>query len=194
MSATLGSRLDGETLALDAATVTLPPVVAQAVAAIALGLLGASGIMKLVDPEPTTGAMNVAHLPSSNTLSRLLGLVEIGVAIVALAIAGPSVLLGAGLYAAFAVFTVVAIVSGIPLQSCGCFGKEDTPPTAIHVTFNGFATIALLWVFFSGRGAIDWALPTLELVLYLGFTVIGVYTAYLLMTRLPQALALTSSR
>jgi len=181
-------------LALDAATVTLPPVVAQAVAAIALGLLGAGGIMKLVDPEPTTGAMNVAHLPSSNTLSRLLGLVEIGVTIAALAIAGPSVLLAAGLYAAFTVFTVVAIVFRIPLQSCGCFGKEDTPPTAIHVTFNVVAATALLFVFFTGRGAIDWALPTLELVLYLGFTAIGVYTAYLLLTRLPQVLALTSDR
>jgi hypothetical protein len=181
-------------LALDAATVTLPPVVAQAVAAIALGLLGASGIMKLVDPEPTTGAMSVAHLPSSNTLSRLLGLVEIGVTIAALAIAGPSALLAAGLYAAFTVFTVVAIVSHIPLQSCGCFGKEDTPPTAIHVTFNVVAAMALLFVFFTGRGAIDWTLPTLELFLYFGFTVIGVYTAYLLMTRLPQVLELTSSR
>lgn len=181
-------------MALGVATVTLPLVVAQALAAIALGLLGASGIMKLVDPEPTTGAMNVAHLPSSNMLSRLLGLVEIGVAMTALAIAGPSVLLAAGLYAAFTIFTVVAIVSRIPLQSCGCFGKEDTPPTAIHVTFNALATLALVLVFLTGNGAIDWALPTLELVLYLGFTAIGVYTTYLLMTRLPQVLTLTSGR
>jgi hypothetical protein len=38
---------------------------------------------------------------------------------------------------------------------------------------------------------VDWALPPVELVLYLGFTAIGVYTAYLLMTRLPQVLQAT---
>jgi len=184
----------GESFALGVAPVTLPPVVAQAVAAITLGLLGASGITKLIDPEPTTGAMKVAHLPSSDTLSRLLALVEITISVAALVVAGPSILLAAALYAAFTIFTVVALVSRIPLQSCGCFGKEDTPPNAIHVSLNLIATVALTWVFFAGAGAVDWALPTLELALYLGFTVIGVYATYLLMTRLPQILELTRAQ
>ena len=195
MSATLGSRarspLSGETLALDAATGTLPPVVAHAIAAIALGLLGASGIMKLVDPEPTTGAMNVAHLPSSNLVSRLLGLFEIGLCLTGLAMAGISVLVAAALYLAFTIFTLVAVISRIPLQSCGCFGREDTPPTVIHVAFNLAATVALFVVYLQGGGPVDWALPPVELVLYLGFTAIGVYTTYLLMTRLPQVLEAT---
>lgn len=192
--ATLGSRfhgLGGETLALGGTTITLPPVVAQAIAAIALGLLGASGVAKMVDPEPTTGAMRAARLPSSNTVSRFLGLAEVVVATVALVTAGTSVLLAAGLYAAFAVFTLAAVVFRIPLQSCGCFGREDTPPTILHVASNVIATSALLIVFFTGSAPIDWALPAVELALYLGVTVMGVYATYLLMTRLPQVLELT---
>jgi hypothetical protein len=171
-------------------TITLPSVVAQAIAAIALGLLGASGVAKLVDPEPTTGAMNAARLPSSNTLSRLLGLAEVVGTIVALVTAGTSVLLAVGLYAAFAAFTLAAVVFRLPLQSCGCFGREDTPPTILHVAFNFIATSALLFLFFTGSAPIDWALPALDLALYLGFTVMGVYATYLLMTRLPQVLEL----
>jgi hypothetical protein len=182
--------LSGDALALATGAGTLPPVVAQAVAAIALGLLGASGIMKLIDPEPTTGAMNVARLPSSNLLSRILGLAEIGIAVAGLSMAGAANLAAAILYAAFTIFTLVALVSGMPLQSCGCFGREDTPPTLIHVTLNVVATAALLVGYFQGAGAIDWGLPPLELILYLGFTAIGVYVCYLLMTRLPQVLEL----
>lgn len=175
-------------MALAFSTVTLPPVVAQAVAAIALGLLGASGVLKWVDPEPTTGAMSAAHLPSSNTLSRLLGLVEMAVSVAALAIGGVSTVAAVFLYAAFTVFTLVAVVYRIPLQSCGCFGREDTPPTVVHVVFNVVATGALVFVAFADTEPIDWALPTIDLVPYLAFTGIGVYASYLILARLPQVL------
>jgi hypothetical protein len=170
---------------------TLPPVVAQAVAAIALGLLGASGVVKLVDPEPTTGAMSIARLPASNPLSRLLGLVEVVVSVIALAFAGPAMLASAALYSAFTVFTLYALTTRIPLQSCGCFGREDTPPTTIHTVFNATATGALVYLFLTGGVPVDWALPSVELVLYLGFTMVAVYATYLLMTRLPQVLEFT---
>jgi hypothetical protein len=180
-------------LALADSIVTLPPVVAQAVAVIALGLLGASGVLKLVDPEPTTGAMRGAHLPSSNTVSRLLGVIEIAVAVTGLVSAGVWILAAAGLYAAFTVFTAVALITRLPLQSCGCFGRDDTPPTAIHVTFNAIVAGSLVFLYFTGAGPIDWALPIAELILYLGFSVMGVYATYLLLTRLPQILQLTKS-
>jgi hypothetical protein len=180
-------------LATPIATVTLPTVVAPAVAAIALGLLGASGVLKLVDPEPTTGAMRVAHLLSSNALSRLLGFVEIAVAVATLVSAGIWTLAAAGLYGAFTVFTAAALLTHLPLQSCGCFGREDTPPTAIHVVFNAIVTGSLVFLYFTRAGAIDWALPMGELVLYLGFSAMGVYATYLLLTRLPQILQLTKT-
>ncbi len=166
-------------------------MVAQAVATIALGLLGASGVAKLIDPEPTTGAMDAARLPSSNLLSRLLGTVEMVVAVAALAVGGWSALLAAsGLYLAFAVFTFSALINRIPLQSCGCFGREDTPPTSIHVVYNLVSAVAI-GILVTGPAPIDWTTGIIELALYLVFASIGVYASYLLMTRLPQLLELT---
>lgn len=166
-------------------------MIAQAVAAIALGLLGASGVAKLIDPEPTTGAMDLARLPSSHTISRLLGGTEIVVAVTALATGWtPAGVVACGLYLAFAVFTFSAVRNRIPLQSCGCFGREDTPPNAVHVAYNLAATAALGVVAAAGLSPIDWGLPAIELALFGGFTVIGVYASYLLMTRLPQLLDL----
>lgn len=168
-------------------------MVAQAVATIALGLLGASGAAKLVDPEPTTGAMRLARLPSSNTLSRLLGSVEIAAAAAGLAIGGVAVVVAGGLYAGFAAFTFSAVANRIPLQSCGCFGREDTPPTTIHVVFNAVSALALLLLPLLGHSPVDWTLPATQLLLYGGFATAGVYSSYLLLTRLPQLTSAVTS-
>ena len=173
--------------------VNLPPVVAQAAAAIALGLLVASGIAKLVDPSPTTGAMRAAHLPSSNLASRLLGTVEVIVAGVSLVVGGAILWMAAILYLAFAAFTFGATLKRIPVQSCGCFGREDTPPTGIHVVYNTGAFVALWSLAVTNTAPIDWTTPMTEVLLYLGFTAIGVFTSYLLLARLPQLLQLTRS-
>lgn len=168
-------------------------MVAQAVATIALGLLGTSGVAKLIDPEPTTGAMDAARLPSSNLLSRLLGAVEIVVAVAALAGGGWLALLAAsGLYLAFTVFTFSALLNRIPLQSCGCFGREDTPPTSIHVVYNVVSAITI-GILVAGPTPIDWTTGTIALALHLVFASIGVYASYLLLTRLPHLLELTRS-
>lgn len=148
---------------------------------------------KLIDPEPTTGAMNAARLPSSNILSRLLGTVETVVALAALAVGGWLALLAAsGLYLAFTVFTFSALINRIPLQSCGCFGREDTPPTWIHVAYNLVLAVTI-GTLVTGPSPIDWSMATVELTLYLVFAAIGVYASYLLMTRLPQLLQLARS-
>lgn len=181
------------TLELRAPTVTLPQVVAQAVATIALGLLGASGVAKLIDPEPTTGAMATAGMPSSHLLSRLLGITEIAGATFALVVGGLALGVAAVLYLSFAAFTSLALVRNLPIQSCGCFGREDTPPTLIHVVFNLGAAGALIALAFSGQTPIDWSLDLPALVLYLGFSIIGVYASYLLLARLPQVLGRTRS-
>lgn len=166
-------------------------MVAQAVATIALGLLGASGVAKLIDPEPTTGAMDAARLPSSNILSRLLGVIEMVVAVAALAVGGwPALLAATGLYLAFAVFTFSALLNRIPVQSCGCFGRDDTPPTSIHVAYNVVSAITI-GMLVAGPAPIDWTMGTIELALYLVVASIGVYASYLLLTRLPQLLELT---
>jgi hypothetical protein len=181
-------------LARHAETVTLLTVVAQAVATIALGLLGASGVAKLVDPEPTTGALRAARLPASNRLTRLLATVEIVVAIAALSVGGPSVLGAAVLYTGFGLFTFGALTRRFPLQSCGCFGRADTPPSSLHIAFNVVAAIGLFSLSIVGRSPIDWTLPAVELSLFAGFSVIGVGASYLLLTQLPQLMSLVDTR
>ena len=169
-------------------------MVAQAVATIALGLLGASGIAKLIDPEPTTGAMGAARLPSSNLFSRLLGSTEVVVAVAALAVGGwLAVAAGALLYLGFTAFTVTALLRRVPLQSCGCFGREDTPPTAIHVVYNVSSALGLVVLLVMGLDPIEWGVPGPEMILYLLFAVIGVYASYLMLARLPRLFGLARS-
>lgn len=163
-------------------------MVAQAVATIALGLLGASGVAKLIDPEPTTGAMASARLPSSASISRMLGVAEVVAATLGLVDGGITVAPAMLLYLAFGVFTLSGLRDRIPLQSCGCFGREDTPPTWIHVAYNLVSAVALAVILVVDGSPIDWRMGTVELLLYLGFAVLGVYASYLLMTRLPQLL------
>jgi uncharacterized membrane protein YphA (DoxX/SURF4 family) len=172
------------------ATVTLPMVVAQAVASISLGLLTASGIAKLVDPAPTTGAMKAARLPASRFISYALGLVEVVAAVTALVVGGLAVIAAALLYLAFAVFTFSAVRKRIPVQSCGCFGRDDTPPNAVHVVYNTIASISLFTLAVLSHTPVDWSLPTAELALYLSFIVIGVVASYLVLARLPQVMAI----
>jgi hypothetical protein len=168
-------------------------VLAQAVAAIALGLLAASGLAKLVDPEPTTGAMRSARLPASNPTTYALGTAEVSLALASLTVGGVAVFGAAALYAGFTVFTLAATRKRIPIQSCGCFGRDDTPPSPVHVLFNLAATISLLALAPLGVDPIDWGLPGVQLALYLGFATIGVYVSYLMLSRLPQLLHLAST-
>lgn len=168
-------------------------MLAQAVAAIALGLLVASGTAKLADPEPTTGAMRSARLPASKPITYALGVFEIVVGAAALMAGGPGLVAAAVLYAGFSIFTFAATRKRIPVQSCGCFGRDDTPPSLIHVVFNLSATVALLALTATGTGAVDWGLPTLQLALYLGFAALGAYVSYLMLSRLPQLLDLIST-
>lgn len=182
-----------QTLAVNSLAGTLPRVLAQAIAAIALGLMAASGIAKFADPDPTTGAMAAARLPASRTITFLLALGEVAVAGIALAAGGPATAAAGIAYLAFSIFTFAAMRKRIPVQSCGCFGREDTPPSWLHVGFNVVSTVALFTVAATDLVPIDWGLPVLQLSLYIGFSLIGVVASYLMLTRLPQTLELAKS-
>jgi hypothetical protein len=168
-------------------------VLAQAIAAISLTLLGVAGTAKLVDPDPTRGALDAAGLPASRLIVRGLGIVEIGAAGAGLALGGRWVIPAVVLYLGFTVFTTLAVRSRIPVQSCGCFGREDTPPSIIHVVFNAVATIAL-GVAATADLVLPWSEPLLDLLTYVGYVLMGAYLSYLLLTRLPQNLRLAANR
>jgi hypothetical protein len=91
------------------------------------------------------------------------------------------------IYAGFGAFVIYALVRRLPIQSCGCFGKSDTPPTWTHVGFNLISAAGGIGIAFSGTAPISlladqpaWGIP------YLGFVAIGVVVVYLLLAELPQ--------
>ena len=147
---------------------------------------------KVVDPAPTDGALRAAGLPSSSLLIRLLGTAEIGFALAGILFGGLAVLGAAVLYAGFTGFTLAAVRGRIPLQSCGCFGKEDTPPSWLHVGFNTIAAISLVWVAMNDLSPIPSGLPITETVIYTLYAAVGVYASLIMLTRLPLALRATS--
>lgn len=179
-------RAIDETLARHAPPVTLPRVLAQAVAAIALCLLTASGVSKLADPQPTVGALRSAGLPAATTLAVLLGGAEILAGIGSLLFGGLATVTAGLLYVGFAGFTLTALRNSNPIQSCGCFGREDTPPTRIHLVYNVVAAVSLIYAGLGGISPIEWGAGALELTGYIAFALIGAYASFLLLARLPR--------
>jgi hypothetical protein len=165
-------------------------VVAQGISTIALVLLAASGVAKALDPDPTRGALKAARLPATSPAVVLLGVVEVLAAIVGIVIGGWWLAPAAILYLGFTGFMFAAVRGRIPVQSCGCFGREDTPPTTLHIVYNLSATAALGFLAVTGGSAVPWTYPTVDLALFLGFALIGGYLSYLVLARLPQTLAL----
>ncbi len=173
--------------------VTLRRVVSPGVATIALGLLAVGGVAKVFDPDPTEGALRAARLPSARWVVRVLGVAEISAALLGLVGPARATAPAALLYLGFALFTLGAVRNRIPLQSCGCFGREDTPPSWLHVGYNGVAALSLGWIVLYSASPVPWGLPPLQIAAYLAFSGLGVFASYLLLTRLPQLMQVAQS-
>lgn len=152
-------------------------------------LLVWSGIRKFADSKPTSGALRAAGLPSSRLSVVGLGSVEVGVGSMALLVSGPaSAWAVAAVYAGFAGFVALALGRRLPIASCGCFGKADTPPTWIHLAIN-LAAVGGAILFATTEGP---SLPSvlaeqpLAGIAYVGLLGIGVYCLYLLLSELPR--------
>ena len=78
---------------------------------------------------------------------------------------------------------IAALRGHYPLQSCGCFGRDDTPPTIMHAGFNVVSAIALAAVALRGETPIPWDLPTTVLALFAAYGLIGAYLSWLLLSR-----------
>jgi hypothetical protein len=104
-----------------------------------------AGAAKVADPTRTAGALRVRGWPSGPGLVRVGAAAELLVGAGALVVGGPVLAsLVALSYLAFALFVVAALTSGTPIGSCGCLGRADTPPTALHVVVDAaFAAGAL---------------------------------------------------
>lgn len=100
-------------------------------------LLGGAGALKVARPAPTAGALRQLGIPASGTAVRIGAAAELAVATAAIVDGSrPFAALVALSYLAFAAFVAAALRRHVPLSSCGCFGVEDTPPTAVHLAVN----------------------------------------------------------
>ena len=110
-------------------------------ALVAAALLALAGAQKLLDPTMTAGALRALGLPSSPWLVRAGSAVEVALGTSAVAVGGAVLWWAvAASYALFGAFVVAALRAGTMIGSCGCFGREDTPPHWSHVLLDGALT------------------------------------------------------
>ena len=114
--------------------------------AISALVMVAAGAAKFVRPRPTAIALRSVGLRVPVVVIRGFSLFELIVAgdsLVENSVWSRAVL--AASYLGLGGFIAVALVRGLPLASCGCFGEPDTPPTVAHLVLNlGLACGALM--------------------------------------------------
>jgi Methylamine utilisation protein MauE len=163
---------------------------------IAAALLVAGGLLKAARPDDTATALRLSGLPVGSLVVRVGGVAEAGIGTVAL-VAGDriSAVLVAASYLAFASFIAVALVRDTPLATCGCFGREDSPPSRLHVVLTASAAASAVAVAVQPGVGLATAMRTQPLagVPYVMLVVCGVAFAYLALTSVPRLLALVHS-
>ena len=154
-------------------------------------LLVISGLPKLSNPASTARALEGIGLPPRRWLGQAVGVAEIVVGLSAIAVGGRVPALAVALlYAGFAGFILVAMRSST-VKSCGCFGADDTPPSALHLVVDiaaaGFAAALVfnpIGDVTAVMGATPWAgIPLLLLV------VLGAWLALMVLALLPAVFA-----
>ncbi|MEY2421818.1 MAG: hypothetical protein QOI95_1885 [Acidimicrobiaceae bacterium] len=154
-------------------------------------LLALAGGLKIIRPAPTAGALRAMRLPAALPLVRLLGIGEVTIGVAAgVTFARPVLVLLAAAYLAFAAFVTAALGANTPLQSCGCFGQADTPPSAVHVGLNLAAAGTAFAAALSDTPGLAVTLPDQpwNAIPFVLLVVICVHLCVLLVTVLPQAL------
>jgi hypothetical protein len=160
--------------------------------AIATVLLGIAGFAKALQPASTAGALAALHLPHRRWIVRAGGVAEGTLACAALLTGDARLAVLVALsYAAFALFVVAALRARVPVSTCGCFGKIDTPPHPVHIALDLLAAIAAVGVAVRGGAPLfdvlaDQPLAGIPFVL---LVVVGVSAAALAMSALPRTLA-----
>jgi hypothetical protein len=110
---------------------------------VAAALLVLAGAAKVLDPLPLVRALRSAGLPLRAPAVRAVAVGETALGVVALLTgARAAAALVALSYAGFTGFVLLARARGGVLASCGCFGKQDTPPTPTHAVVTGLLALA----------------------------------------------------
>lgn len=173
----------------------VPPLTAPFLAAAVLVAL--AGWLKVQRPAETAQALRTQGLPSAPVLVRLLGVVELVVAGLALAGTTVGAITLTALYAGFTGFVLLALLRGRPLSSCGCFGSPDTPPSWWHVGVTSSSAVCAGAVAALGTSA---GLPALATASWgaglaaVAGTVLVLGLAYAVLAELPPVLTAAARR
>jgi hypothetical protein len=99
-------------------------------------VLGVSGVLKLVEPEPTARMLSALAWPHGAVVVRVIGVAEVAVAVAVVAGAGrAAIVVMAVLWAAFT-GTLIQLRRRSPSTPCGCLGEWSGPPTLRHLAVN----------------------------------------------------------
>lgn len=148
-------------------------------AAIFSVLLVVTGIAKLRRPSETSKSMAALGLPSHVAFAWLLGLAEVLVGLAVLATGSAVSYLAQGiLYLGFTAWVIAAIRTDVPLASCGCLGRDDTPPYWGHVVLDSLGVVVSLAAALSPRAVpVE---PTLESGAALLLVGVGAFLSWLI--------------
>jgi hypothetical protein len=158
--------------------------------AIAAVLLVVAGILEVRRPDATVDALAASGLAVPEPIVRSGAALGALVGVVALAAGGGAVgqvaaALVALAYVGFTLFVAVMIMRDDADASCGCFGRDDTPPGVTHIVVDIAAAVAAVAVVVAPgdgfRGAV--ANQSVAGVPFLLVTALGTVLAYLVLTR-----------
>ncbi len=90
-------------------------------------------------------------------------------------------------YLGFTIFVVNALVRDLPLGSCGCFGRQDTPPNRAHAVVAGLGVVAGVLAIFTPPGPANDLAERSDppFLMFLLATGIALVFFYAVMTRWP---------
>jgi hypothetical protein len=141
-------------------------------------LLLVTGAVKVGRPRDVARAIGEMGLPIAWWSGIGIGVVEIAVGVAALL--HPNGLLAQGAtYAIFAGWVAAALRRDAPLASCGCLGREDTPPSAGHLALNIVAVVVSFAAVTSGPVVL---IPGLGGVAQVAVVVVGLFISYIVLT------------
>lgn len=160
--------------------------------AIAATLLTIGGVLKAAAPADTATALRGAGLPFGRVSVRVGGAAEAGVGVFALATGSRSAaVLVAVSFLSFAIFVGYALRRDLPIATCGCFGRADTPPSVVHVVLNLAAVASAIGVAVDPGASLPDVLRDQPLagIPFLVLVTTGVYLAFVALTSLPRLMA-----
>jgi hypothetical protein len=163
---------------------------------VAAALLALAGGQKLVDPTMTVGALRALRVPASPTVVRMGSAAELALGVVALAVGGRLTwVLVAISYLAFGVFVVAALRADTMIGTCGCFGRDETPPHPLHVGLDlALAAVALACAAVASGSPLDVVVEHPgEGAVLVALAALGVWLLHAAFVDLPRALAAGST-